>query len=45
MKISVNKKEFIGNGNPITDGNKVREVMINLDLNIALRILHDITLN
>ena len=27
MKISVNKKEFMGNGNPITDENKVREVV------------------
>ena len=26
MKISVNKKEFLGSGNPITDENKVREV-------------------
>ena len=27
MKISVNKKEFIGNSNPITNENKVREVV------------------
>src|ERR687883_1942427 len=26
MKIFVNKKEFLGSGNPITDENKVREV-------------------
>ena len=26
MKISVNKKEFLGSGNPITDENKVRKV-------------------
>jgi hypothetical protein len=26
MKISVNKKEFLGSGNPITDENKVKEV-------------------
>jgi hypothetical protein len=27
MKIPVNKKEFMGNGNRITDENKVREVV------------------
>ncbi len=26
MKIAVNKKEFLGSGNPITDENKVRQV-------------------